>query len=553
MGAATALALGAAWTVAPGAEAASEGKISEFALPSTESEPLSITHGPEGDIWFTEYRGERLGRITTGGEVSELPLPSTSAHPEGIAVGPEGDIWFAERSADKIGRMTPTGETVEFQIPAAEAEPEGIATGPEGNLWFTETKGDAIARITPGGAVSEYKLPTPGSRPKRIVLGPDGNLWFTESQANRIGRVTPAGAITEIQLPSVTGGPWGIAAGPGETIWFTDFQAGKIGRITTAGEVKEYALSTDRSFPGNIAPGPDGDMWFTERNGDKIGRITPEGKISEFSLPRLSDPAGITAGPDGKMWFAEAETGKIGEISTGAAAALIEAPTIAGGASAGMPQTCDVSWSTWDSLQPSNALYGFDGYYWLLQGERVAAGQTFTPSTAEIGEPLACSETVTYPLLGVSASGTSAPMTVTPAPPQLTKVRETTRSWHVGAAPPRIEGASKAPLGSTFYFSLNERASVTFSFSMQLTGRKVGAKCVSLRPGSRVHANCSRSVGAGKLTFSGRAGSNSVGFQGRVSRGAKPMRPGHYTLSIVASAAGHARSAPAKLTFAIVK
>lgn len=554
MAGASALAIALAGALAPCAVAFSEGKVTEFALPNAESEPLSITHGPEGDIWFTEYRGERIGRITPGGEVTELPLPSTSVspHPEGIAVGPEGDIWFAERSADKIARMTPSGETAEFPIPTAEAEPEAIVAGPEGNLWFTETRGNAIGRITPGGAIAEYPLPTPASKPKRIVLGPDGNLWFTENAANEIGRITPTGSIAEFPLPGVGGGPWGIAAGPGEAIWFTDFQAGRIGRITTAGEVREYTLATARSFPGNIAPGPDGDMWFTERNGDRVGRITPQGTISEFTLPRLSEPSGIVAGPDGDMWFAEAEAGKIAKVATGAAAALIEAPTIAGGAHANTLQTCNVSWSTWDSLQPSSALYGFDGYYWLLKGERVAAGQTFTPTVAELGERLACSETVTYPLLGVTASGISKAIKVQPAPPVLSGLRESARRWHTGSAPPRIQGTSRPPLGSTFYFSLNERASVTFSFSMQLTGLKVGSKCVSQRPGART--NCSRSVGAGKLTFNGRVGANRVGFQGRVSRTAKKtMRPGHYTLTIVATAPDHVRSAPAKLTFTIAK
>src|SRR5262245_24265924 len=41
--------------------------------------------------------------------IKEFPVPTPGSLPHGIAVGPDGNLWFTERAGDKIGRITPTG------------------------------------------------------------------------------------------------------------------------------------------------------------------------------------------------------------------------------------------------------------------------------------------------------------------------------------------------------------------------------------------------------------------------------------------------------------
>jgi hypothetical protein len=90
---------------------------------------------------------------------------------------------------------------------------------------------------------------------------------------------------------------------------------------------------------------------------------------------------------------------------------------------------------------------------------------------------------------------------------------------------------AKTPIGKTFSFSLNDQATVTFSFTRRVSGR---------------------TVTAGKLTFAGHAGTNKVAFQGRVSA-KKKLKPGRYTLVITAADSAGTRSAPKSLSFTIVK
>ena len=85
------------------------------------------------------------------GSISEFPIPTTDAIRlgSGIAAGPDGNLWFTERYGHKIGRITPNGKISEFPIPTSESHPLGITAGPDGNLWFTEENGNKIGRISP--------------------------------------------------------------------------------------------------------------------------------------------------------------------------------------------------------------------------------------------------------------------------------------------------------------------------------------------------------------------------------------------------------------------
>ena len=280
--------------------AAAAGTAAEFTIPTANGQPNSIAPGPDGNLWFAEYSGNKIGRITPGGVIAEFPIPTANSQPFGIASGPDGNLWFTEYNANKIGRISTAGEITEFPIPTAGSRPFGVTAGPDGNLWFTENSANKIGRITAAGVITEFLIPSSGSQPYGITAGPDGNIWFTESGGNRIGRITTAGVITEFPIPTNNSLPYGIATGPDGNIWFTEFAVSRIGRITTAGVVTEFPIPTSFSQPYGIAAGLDGNIWFVENSGNKIGRVTTAGVFSEFPIPTsLSTPTGIAAGPEG--------------------------------------------------------------------------------------------------------------------------------------------------------------------------------------------------------------------------------------------------------------
>jgi virginiamycin B lyase len=291
--------------------------ITEYDLPTIGSQPISITTGPDGNVWFVTIFGNTVGRITDNGTITEYPVPTPSAGLQDITTGPDGNLWFTEGSSNKIGRITLSGTITEFAIPTSGASPTGITAGPDGNVWFTELLGDTIGRITPSGVITEFPLPTASSNPRFITTGPDNNLWFTEAGSNKIGKITPTGTLTEFTIPTPNTQPYGITTGPDGNLWFTEFTVGQIGRITPGGTITEFSLNpTGLVF--DITTGPDGNLWFNKVEGSdsKIVQMKPDGTVlNEFLVPTSSAfSAGITKGPNNTIWFTEVLTNKIGVI-----------------------------------------------------------------------------------------------------------------------------------------------------------------------------------------------------------------------------------------------
>ncbi|MCA1612382.1 MAG: hypothetical protein LC780_16390 [Acidobacteria bacterium] len=286
--------------------------FTEYPVPTTDSQMLGITGGSDGNIWFTEQLGKKIGRITPAGVITEFTIPGTLDSPKQITAGPDGNVWFSDFIS--VGRVTPSGDITRFQIPSSSL-PEGITSGPDGNIWVTLSSRDfQIARVTTNGAITEFAVPGVVQL-HAITSGPDGNLWFTDPNGNHIGRITTAGSVTLFSTPQEVTGPYEIVSGPDGNLWFTS--AFHIGRITTAGVITLFP-DFGGDFPRGIAAGPDGNVWYTESVGNNIGRIGMDGRMAEFRPPTaLAGPLDIAAGSDGAMWFIESGKNKIGRITTG--------------------------------------------------------------------------------------------------------------------------------------------------------------------------------------------------------------------------------------------
>jgi virginiamycin B lyase len=291
--------------------------INEFPVPTASSGLDQITVGPDGNLWFTENRGNKIGEINpTSHAILEFPIPTPSSGPDGITAGPDGDLWFTEQDANKIGQINPTTHAIaEFPVPTANSSPQAITTGPGGDLWFTEKLGNKIGEINPTThVINEFPLPTANSSPNGIAAGSDGNLWFTEL-AGRIGEINPdTHAIVEFPVPTAGDMPTEITLGPDGNLWFTvqTFSiAGSIGEINpTTHAINEFSVYVGQE-PVAVTTGPDANLWFgveiqSLANGaPQIGQINPTTHaINEFPTPTVTGfPSGITAGPDGNLWF----------------------------------------------------------------------------------------------------------------------------------------------------------------------------------------------------------------------------------------------------------
>src|SRR4030095_15524863 len=89
---------------------------------------------PIGALYLCAFVGSVLAHtLRAQSPITEYPIPTTASAPEGIAAGPDGQVWFVENDGNKIGRIT-LGFIREFVIPTPHSGPWAIAAGPDGNV-----------------------------------------------------------------------------------------------------------------------------------------------------------------------------------------------------------------------------------------------------------------------------------------------------------------------------------------------------------------------------------------------------------------------------------
>jgi virginiamycin B lyase len=207
------------------------------------AQAYAVAAGADGNIWFTEYVANRIGKFNVATRIATeygpLRAPATA-----IAAGPDGNVWFVENGSDTVapvlGRITPAGAITEFSAGFLAGESIGaITAGSDGSLWFVKngTGGAAIGRMNPAtGAFAWFSAGLTGRLPVlgAIAAGPDGNVWFTDYLDGMIGRIAADGTIADFAAPTANAAINAIAPGPTiggvKTVWFTEPSARRIGR-----------------------------------------------------------------------------------------------------------------------------------------------------------------------------------------------------------------------------------------------------------------------------------------------------------------------------------
>jgi DNA-binding beta-propeller fold protein YncE len=471
----------------------------------------------------------------------------------------------------------------------------GIAANPLGSALYTAS--DASGNT---GSVSAFSI-GPGSLLTPVTCGgcsvpvSGGNSLFGMA-------VDPNGRYVY-----VTNFTRGSSSKPGVVQVFS---------IGSGGVLSPVACSTgcetsDGSFPEAVAVDPTGRYLYTADDGDDSvsafaigsgGALTPIvcSPASNCQTLAGTTPQALAIDPTGRFLYVTGGGGStISVFSIGSGGALtpvvcspssncqmaagsrgiVVAPDRGPTASLHVSAGSVGLLSTLDASASSSQDYPIASYAWSFGDGQSAV--TSSPSvqhryttvgvytaTVTVTDQAACSTSEVYDgqsayCDGSSKASTTSTISVSLPPrlckcvpqrvgPSLTNVVQSHRRWRAGAKLAVISRKRKPPLGTVFSFTLNERATVSFSFSRSVSGRKVAHKCVARNRKNVKRKTCKRTIAAGTLTFTGHQGVERVVFDGRVSKTRK-LTPGTYTLTIIARNAVGERSAPAKLTFTIVK
>lgn len=300
--------------------------ILEFPLPNADSVPSIIAVDAEDNLWFTMGGGgfaainyppqSMIGKITLDGDLTIHQLPTKASAPDGLVLSPHGEIFITEFFGNKIARLDPRRKTTEeFQIPTAESWPTALALDSQGNLWFNENKGNKIGRLSPSGIINEYLIPTANARPTGMAIDAHDRVWFAERDGNKIGCVLNDGTIVEYRIPTPRAKPTAMAVDAEGRIWFSERQGNRIAVIENE-QIREYLLPHPDSGPFFLLIDDDGQVWFTELFGNRIGALNPAtGLITEHELPTKDAwPGGLAMDSQGNLWFTLQLKNKVGVI-----------------------------------------------------------------------------------------------------------------------------------------------------------------------------------------------------------------------------------------------
>jgi streptogramin lyase len=309
--------------------------IYQFSIPTASNKPRYIAAGSDGNMWFTEFPGNAIARITPAGVVTEFPVPTPNAFDANgphIIAASDGNLWFTEpgSTANKIAKSTTTGTITEFSTlfaPPPPDEPYGLVDRGDGNIWYVANGSSRVGFLSYNGSLAgETSVPTASAGPFSIATAPDNDLYYTENNVDKIGRIHDLfSPQSEITLTAGTH-PHDIIRGPDGNLWFTEFDRGNIGRLSpnSFSVTGEFPTLTPLSGPWSLTVGQDGAIWFSEQGStgstvDKVGRITTGGTVSEYPSPVTGlSMQGIATAPDGSIWFCEpgagANPGRIGKL-----------------------------------------------------------------------------------------------------------------------------------------------------------------------------------------------------------------------------------------------
>ncbi|CAN5853049.1 hypothetical protein BH11VER1_BH11VER1_18920 [soil metagenome] len=303
------------WTISTFAGKGKQGFSGDGGA-ATEAEidnPFGLVRGPDGALWFCEYTGQRIRKVTPDGKIQTMAGNSQKGYsgdggpalqasfnlPHEIRFDKEGNYYIADMTNHAIRRVdAKTGIITTFAGtgqpgyggdggPANKAQlkqPHSIQFDPKGDLYICDIGNHAIRKVemktgtistfagtgkpgaTPDGAPIAG---TPLKGPRSMDFDTAGNLWLVTREGNQVFKLDlAAGKIHLMAGTGVSGftgnggpaklatlkGPKGIAIDREGNAWLADTESHTVRVINAKTGNLELVAGT-----GEKGDGPDGD------------------------------------------------------------------------------------------------------------------------------------------------------------------------------------------------------------------------------------------------------------------------------------------------------
>ena len=243
--------------------------FTKYPIPTPYSFPFGIAIDKQGNIWFTELEGNKLGEISANSSsVTEVGIPLNApygAEPSGITVDDNDRIWMTMPGVNGIASYY-QGNFQFYNMTGLVVSPVGIAADSQGNLWFTQHGPSFLSEFNPSThyfrTISTFVPPPPlnTSLPYFDYVDSNGNVLLNEHYGNAIAVFDPATeTMTEYEIPTrpaFTGGIAGMLTmtlSPQNIPWFTELFTGSVGMVNTSKPVGlSLTVQNNTGMFGNV-------------------------------------------------------------------------------------------------------------------------------------------------------------------------------------------------------------------------------------------------------------------------------------------------------------
>lgn len=298
--------------------------IDKIDLPS-QAQATSLAFDHDGNIWFTDYWGDRIGMANVKTKSVALFTVPAGSRPDSIVVGGDGNLYVAAFGTGGVLRMTPQGTVTTIH---------GLGTGHHARGLLVNgtaiTYGDFDnCRIYEYSTLFQITAVVPVTCQKiyDLTVGPDGLVWY--AGGTKIGKLTTSGPVAYDPAPGTIAVT--LAAAPDGTLWYggdsglVSGQA-RIGQITTTGVATNLPIQTTIGTIAYVTVRQsDGMVYFSLPGNDKQGSVSPaastapDATVVEFYNSALkhyfitasaAEAAGIDSGAAGPGWARTGQTFK---------------------------------------------------------------------------------------------------------------------------------------------------------------------------------------------------------------------------------------------------
>jgi len=275
--------------------------------------PFGITRGPDGNLWFCEYTGQRVCKITPDGKLHVVAgsgqkgysgdggpaLQATFNLPHEIRFDKKGDLYIVDMTNNAVRKVDmKTGVITTFAGtgkpgysgdggPAKDAQfkqPHSIQFDPAGDLYICDIGNNVIRKVDmKSGIISTFAgtgkagptpdgapiAGTPLNGPRSMDFDAQGNLWLVTREGNQVFKFDlKAGKIHHIAgtgKKGLTGnggpakdatlsGPKGVSVAPNGNVYLADTESHTVRMIDVKKGTLELIAGT-----GEKGDGPEGD------------------------------------------------------------------------------------------------------------------------------------------------------------------------------------------------------------------------------------------------------------------------------------------------------